>query len=164
MPPSYPQRRSLRLTDYDYRQAGVYLVTLCVAQRTCRFGRIEGEEMVLSTQGRIVETAWWWLQEQYPYVELDEWITMPNHSHGLLVLTPEEGQKTKPLGRLIGAFKTVSTKLIHTLPGMEDEGIWQRDFYERVIRNEQELHRARTYIVQNPMKWSLDRENPDCVG
>jgi REP element-mobilizing transposase RayT len=164
MPLSYPQRRSLRLKTYDYAQAGVYFVTLCTAQRTCRFGRIEEEEMVLSMQGRVVEAAWWWLQEQYPYVELDEWVTMPNHLHGLLVLTPQEGQKTKPLGQLIGAFKTVSTKLIHALPGLKDEVIWQRDFYERVIRSEEELNRARAYILQNPVKWSLDRENPDRQG
>jgi len=163
MPLSYPQRHSPRLTTYGYRQPGVYFVTLCAAHRTCRFGRIEGHEMVISAQGHIVQAAWCWLQEQYPYVELDTWVTMPNHVHGLLLLTPsQEGERTKPLGQLIGAFKTISTKLIHALPGHETVIIWQRDFYERVIRSEEELDRARTYITQNVLQWALDHENPDC--
>jgi len=188
--PAKHHRRSIRLKDYDYTQAGAYFITLCVENRACVLGDVIDGEMQLSTTGTIVAEAWEWLAQQYPYVAIDEYVVMPNHFHGIIVIAaptvgavrepptiiptsppnmgavrepPNEPPKPtpcKPLGRLIGAFKTVSTKRINesnTTPGIT---FWQRNYYEHIIRHEGALDRIRRYIIHNPMKWAIDRENP----
>ena len=103
---------------------------------------------------------------------MDEWAAMPNHFHGIIAITNGDGSsrtggsrtaptgKTKSLGSLIGAIKTVSTKQINIIRNNPGCPVWQRNYYERVIRNETELAAAREYIVNNPLKWELDKENP----
>ena len=108
-----------------------------------------------------------WLGKRYDHVDLDAWVIMPNHLHGIIILHDGRGgsrtaptEKRKPLGRLIGAFKTISTKRVNEIrktPGMQ---LWQRNYYEHVIRGEQALAALRKYIVENPAKWSSDLENP----
>ncbi len=164
-------RRSIRLREYDYTQAGAYFVTICTWQRECLFGEVVNGEMRLNPIGGIVEECWKWLGEQYPYVELDVWVIMPNHIHGMVLLTdgrrggsrtaPTEETRRKPLGRLIGAFKTVSTKRLNLSRDTSGLPVWQRNYYERVIRDEAELGRMREYIVANPRLWAEDEENPD---
>lgn len=165
--PDIHHRRSIRLREYDYTASGAYFVTLCALQRECLFGEIVDGEMRLNDMGDIVANTWEWLGTQYPYVDLEEWVVMPNHLHGIIVISDSRGgsrtaptEKPKPLGRLIGAFKTVSSKRINQIRDNPGCPVWQRDYYERVIRNEQELARAREYIVNNLMKWALDKENP----
>ncbi len=109
-----------------------------------------------------------WLEEQYDYIEIDEWVIMPNHLHAIVIIgSSRRGDsritptKRKPLGQLIGAFKTTSTKLIHQLG--YPHFAWQRNYYEHIIRNEEELTRLREYIRMNPLKWQFDKENPDHV-
>jgi putative transposase len=115
--PHKHHRRSLRIKGYDYAQAGAYFVTLCTWQRECLFGEIPKDEMRLNDWGLIAAEAWEWLAEQYIYVELDEWVIMPNHMHGIIVLmdddrrggsrpAPTPTPKTKPQGQKIGALKT----------------------------------------------------------
>lgn len=164
-----PQRHSIRLKDYDYAQAGAYFVTICVKDRACVLGMIENEKMQLSDYGKLVSTSWEWLAQQYAYVELDAWAIMPNHLHGIVFIHDNlrGGSRTAPtvsrktLGRLIGAFKTVSTKQINAVRNISGLPFWQRNYYEHVIRNEDDLFRVRTYIVNNPLQWALDDENPD---
>ena len=129
---------------------------------------------MLNDSGQIVADSWGWLSQQYPHVDLDEWIVMPNHLHGIIVLddrapdTRRGGSRTaqatlakrKPLGRLVGAFKTVSTKRINQLRGTPGAQLWQRNYYEHVVRDEPELERARHYIAYNAAKWPDDPENP----
>ncbi len=161
--PDVHHRRSIRLQDYDYAQSGAYFVTICAFQRECLFGEIMNGEMNLNEMGDIAVTTWKWLATHYPYVELDEWVVMPNHLHGIIVRDDRGGLQTenpKPLGGLIGAFKTVSTKGINQLRNNPGCPVWQRNYYERVIRNERELATVRQYIVNNPMKWALDKDNP----
>ena len=175
--PDRHHRRSIRLKGYDYSTAGAYFVTLCVKGRENLLGDIVDDNMQLNEYGRIVETAWEWLGQQYPYVDLDEWVVMPNHLHGIIVIcddcrgdlrrgdsriapTTIGPNKRKPLGRLVGAFKTVSTKEINLIRGTPAATIWQRNYYEHIIRNEGELARIRKYIDENPLKWDLDQENP----
>jgi putative transposase len=153
-------------------------------------GAVVDGEMILSDHGRIAEDAWRWLAERHPYVTLDAWVVMPNHLHGIIVIedvsagcsrtapiarnVPLDGRgasrsaptesnaskERKPLGRLIGAFKTVSTKRINELRGTPGQVFWQRNYYERAIRNHRELDAIREYIANNPLHWELDQENP----
>ncbi len=137
--------------------------------------------MALNELGEIVAESWQWLERQYEHVEMDEWVVMPNHLHGIIMITDCRGgsrtggmgrggsrtaptgsdqPKRKPLGRLIGAFKTVSTKRVNQIHNTPGAKLWQRNYYEHIIRNENELNRIRAYIAQNPAKWEFDRENP----
>jgi len=168
--PSIHHRRSIRLKDYEYALSGAYFVTLCVESRVCAFGTVKDESVILSELGEVVQRAWLWLEEHFDHVELDEFIVMPNHLHGILVLTEaEEGgsrtaptmpERRKPLGRLIGAYKTVSTKQINLFRETPGARLWQRDFFEHVIRGEKELERARHYIQMNPVRLPEDKYNP----
>jgi REP element-mobilizing transposase RayT len=166
------RRRSIRLPGFDYASPGAYFVTVCSLQRRPLFGEVVNDQVRLSPLGAIAVESWQWLSAQYPYVALDEWILMPNHLHAILILREDitgarrggsraapTTSRRKPLGELMGAFKTVSTKRINVLRGTPGEPVWQRGYYEHVIRGEAELKRARNYIVSNPIRWAMDREN-----
>ncbi|MFH1782754.1 MAG: transposase [Candidatus Omnitrophota bacterium] len=154
-------RKHNRLPEYDYSQDGYYFVTICTHNRKEYLGRIENGNMILNEYGRIVEKQWIWLSEQYNYIQLDKFIVMPNHLHGILVIVgngrDRSLQKIKSLSELIGAFKTTSSKSIH-MAGLVDFH-WQKSFFDHVIRNENELMRIQEYIVNNPKQWELDVEN-----
>ena len=163
-----PQRKFIRLRDYDYLSKGYYFITICTKDREHLFGDIGNGAMQLNEFGKIVNETWQWLFQRYPYIHLDQWMIMPNHFHGILII--ENGDhaggsrttneiKRKPLGRLIGAFKTVSTKHINQLRNSPGISVWQRNYYERVIRSEHELNETRQYILDNPAKWDQDPEN-----
>jgi putative transposase len=164
----------LRLSGYDYSQAGAYFITICVKGRKCLLGNILNNQMQLNIYGKIAETSWQWLSQAYDYVESDEWEIMPNHLHGIIIISancrggsrpaPTGESKIKPLGRLIGAFKTISTKQINFTRKTIGAPFWQRNFYEHVIRDDHSLNRIREYIVTNPLQWDLDRENPRAQG
>ena len=159
-----PRRRSIRLKGYDYSEAGAYFVTVVARDRFCLFSEIVEGRVRLTSQGRLVANAWKWLEAQYSYVGLDEYVIMPNHLHGIIMIAADENSaptRRKPLGRLVGAFKTVSTKQVNLSRGTPGSHLWQRNYYERVIRDEDELHSVREYIVNNPLQWDLDAENPD---
>lgn len=175
--PHKHHRRSIRLKGYDYTSGGGYFVTICIQNGQCVLGQVVDGEMILSEWGEIVAKWIVWLEDHYDYVVLDEWCVMPNHIHLIIVLVkdefvsdvkqgasrsvpPEKRVKRKPLGRLIGAFKTVSSKEINDLQGLSVVRFWQRDFYERVIRNERELNAIRQYIINNPANWQADKLNP----
>ena len=126
--------------------------------------------MRLNDAGYIVAESWQWLGMQYDYMELSEWVIMPKHMHGIIVVTDGRGGsrtaptvKRKPIGRIIGAFKTVSTKRINELRSTPGVAVWQRNYYERIIRDESSLNRMRQYILDNPLRWQVDRENPDAA-
>jgi putative transposase len=165
--PDIHHRCSIRLKDYDYSQAGAYFVTLCTKDRECLMGEIVDGQMQLNHYGQIAANCWEWLPRQYEYIDMDEWIIMPNHLHGILVINddgrkggsrtaPTQATKRKSLGRLIGAFKTVSSKQINTIRKTPGAVIWQRNYFERVIRNKDELRKIRDYIIGNPLTWEQD--------
>jgi len=173
--PEKHHRRSHRLRGYDYTSPGAYFVTICVDSRECVLGSIdETGEMHHSSLGRIARKSWQWLATQYNYLMLDCFVVMPNHVHGILIITDDEpnqgdsvkgGSRTaptrrKPLGRLVGAFKTVSTKSINQELDTPGEKFWQRDFYDHIIRNDKELSSIRGYVYYNPKQWAADRDNP----
>ena len=171
-------RRSIRLPGYDYRQAGMYFVTICVQEKECLLGEIVDGEIHLSNCGQIAAAGWHWLNEQYPFVSVDIFCVMPNHVHAIIqihdveqrdVARREEGVsrnaptkevKRKSLGRLVGAYKTHTTKWINNQRDSSGIPFWQRNYYEHIIRNQKDLDRIREYIENNPLKWKLDNENP----
>jgi REP element-mobilizing transposase RayT len=156
----FGQRRNRRLPGRDYA-AGAYFVTVCAQQRGGVFGENVAGEVRLNDIGNIVAEAWRWLPCRYPNVTLGEWCVMPDHLHGIVILTapttvdPQgttaDHQRCRPLGRLIGAFKTVSTKNVNLLRGTPGAILWQRDFWDRVVRDDVEMIRIRRYIRENPM-------------
>jgi putative transposase len=174
--PDIHRRRSIRLKGYAYSQRGAYFVTICTRNRECLFGDIADGEMGLNEYGRIARESWEWLSRQYGYIDIDEWVVMPNHLHGILIVNadcrggsqckggsrtaPTETIKRKSLGRLIGAFKTVSSKQINQTRNTPGHPVWQRNYYEHIIRSEEEMDRICQYIIDNPAKWADDGDNP----
>ena len=166
----------MRLKNYDYSQNGAYFITICTQNRECLFGNIVDDKMRLNEFGEIACDAWKWLGEQYHYVALDSFVIMPNHLHGVIIIDNCRGgsriaptmrtaptangmEKRKPLGRLIGAFKTVSAKHINQLRNTPSQPIWQRNYYDHIIHNNESLERIRNYIVNNPLNWKYGKSN-----
>jgi len=166
------RRRPLRLRGYDYTRPGAYFVTVCAHRRACLFGRIVDGAMHPKVFGMIVEACWRALPEHYPHVGLDAFVLMPNHVHGILVLACDavNGRSTGTvlsrhgLFEIVRAFKTFSSRRINELRRSRGVPVWQRGYYEHVIRNETSLRRIERYIETNPLRWDLDRENPRNVG
>lgn len=156
-------RKLNRLKGFNYSQSGYYFITVCTQNRLECFGNIDNSKMLLNKFGKIIETQWEWLAHQYPYIQLDEFVIMPNHIHGILINVGTgrdlslRNQKIKSLSEIIGAFKTTSSKMIHQ-NGL-NEFKWQRSFYDHIIRNEKSLIHIREYIINNPLNWDLDSEN-----
>lgn len=154
-----PRRKPLRLPEYDYSTAGMYFVTICTHGRELLFGRVHAETVALSSYGLIVQECWDSIPQHYPGVRTDAFVIMPNHVHGLVQLTETAGH-TRTLGRVIGSFKSAVSGRVNSIRATPGAPVWQRGYFERVLRNENELLRARRYIVDNPLKWHLDQENP----
>jgi REP element-mobilizing transposase RayT len=194
--PKKHHRRSIRLKGYDYSQAGAYFVTICTQDRACLFGEVVDGEMRLNDVGRMVVAEWERLPERFPDVALDAFVVMPNHIHGIIVIThpdrvgaglvpAQEGDHegrpydTDPdrttgtgattrvaptVGDVVSAFKSSVT--VEYARGVKTFGwlpfrrrLWQRNYYEHIIRSEDSLNRIRQYIVENPARWVFDREN-----
>ena len=168
-------RRSLRLRGFDYTAHGAYFVTVVTHDRRELFGRIIGDEMKLNAAGRIVAEEWRRSGELRSNAEIDESVVMPNHFHGIVFLlrdnagtlrsAPTSGfGSTVPgsLAVIVRNFKGAVTRRLRQ--GGLTETVWQRNYHERVIRNERELAAIRQYIVDNPVRWALDKENPTAHG
>jgi REP element-mobilizing transposase RayT len=171
------QRRSMRLRGYDYTAPGAYSVTICTAGGVSLFGEIVGGEMRLSACGQVVEDCWHEIPAHSPDVALDAFVVMPNHVHGIIIINEDrrtgEGclAPTRQTGtvapgclpQIVGSFKSAVSKRINEQRGTPGGQVWQRGYYDRVVRDEGELDNFRRYIAENPLKWDLDRENPDNV-
>lgn len=174
-----PNRRSIRLKGYDYSRPGGYFVTVVTQDRACLFGEVLDGEMRLNALGEIVRTEWF----RSPYIRQEiqlnpeEFVVMPNHIHGIVWIVREgvsvgatgrsplpNGLGPRSLASFIAGFKSAVTKRINERRGTPATRVWQRNYFEHVIRNDEELRRIREYIVNNPLRWTLDRENPDVVG
>jgi REP element-mobilizing transposase RayT len=168
------RRRSVRLPGYDYGRAGAYFVTICTVQRECLLGDVVDGQMQLSDYGRIVEEEWMHTSSIREYATLDAFVVMPNHLHGVILLA-ERAEKTSPrltysgqfgrpvagaLPAILGAFKSVTSRRINEVRGVQGLSLWQRGYYEHVVRDEKELLRIRDYIASNPARWSQDENNP----
>ncbi len=160
-----------RLQGYDYRQAGAYFVTINTQRYEPILGAIVAEIMRLNAYGQIVAEDWAWLAETFSSVDLDACIVMPNHVHGIIVISGEDSssvgegdssiastQTRHPLGRIVGAFKTMSTKHVNEWRETPGTILWHRNYYEHIIRNDDDLQRIRAYIAANPARWFEDSE------
>jgi len=213
--PERPHRRSIRLKEYDYSQVGAYFITIVTQDQACLFGEIMDGKMHLNDAGRMVEKGWLELNRKFPTIETDEYIVMPNHFHGIVVIVgadlrvcpdttvgadlcvcpdvmetdprvypcelgahagaplQQSGTHVTKLGAHIGAplpsiiqwFKTMTTN--EYIRGVKTSGwlpfrgrLWQRNYYEHIIRDDESLNSIREYITNNPLQWEMDRENP----
>ncbi len=167
---SLPSRRNLRLPNYDYRQHDAYFVTICTHRQTSLFGRVADDAVLLNPWGMIVEDEWRRTQTVRANVTVDIFVVMPNHLHGILLIATDEdepsnsadsqapgsGNASGSLGQIIGHFKSIVTKRIRGSVQSNKLQVWQRNYYERIIRSERELQHTREYILANPARWAND--------
>ncbi len=181
--PKVHDRRSIRLKEYDYSQAGAYFVTIVVWHREFLFGEIKNQEMTLNKRGEIVRKWWQQIHIHFPNAGTGALIVMPNHIHGIIFIferrgtvpVPDERKtsggetsggmtpplRTPTLGQIVAYFKYQSTKEMNasTKAGVVTK-FWQRNYYEHVIRDETDLKNKTDYIEANPSLWDEDDENP----
>ena len=190
--PGIRGRRSIRLKGYDYSQPGAYFVTIVTQDRLCLFGDVVGGTVRLNDAGRLAQAAWERLPCRFPGIDLDAFVVMPNHIHGIIAINgrvgappagapdpagtvgaplvgalpsraPTRGAPT--VGDVVGAYKSVTT--VEYTRGVRAldwppfrRRLWQRNYYERIVRDDAFLDRVRRYILDNPAQWGSDRENP----
>jgi len=170
------QRKPNRLKNFDYSSVGYYYITICTKNKQHYFGEILDNKMILNEYGKIINKYWKSIPNHYQNVLLDEFIIMPNHIHGIVVIirlnnnnqsTVGTGHCPVPtinmqnnhyglLSKIINGFKNVSTK---TIRKQTNSFQWQRSFYEHIIRNEESLNKIRQYVRENPINWNNDRNN-----
>lgn len=156
------------MEHYDYSQDGYYFVTVCVNKFQRLFGEIVDEKVVLSEEGKIVKKCWLEIPDHFDNVFLDEFVIMPNHVHGIVIikqnfvtnvgdadLRPLQDRSKMLLSKVIHGYKSSVTRIIRKqLNNCEFQ--WQRSFYDHVIRNEKGLEKIREYIQSNPLNWEMD--------
>jgi putative transposase len=179
--PNKHHRRSIRLKGYDYTQPGAYFITVVSYQRQYIFGEIVDGEMHLNWVGRLVQREWQRLTHRFPNIELDEFVIMPNHLHGIILIikgtteteednaieisrcahTCEQFGKPVPgsIPTIIRSFKSAVSLRINRSRESSSTPVWQRNYFERVVRDQSELKQIREYIQYNPAQWSDDPEN-----
>jgi REP element-mobilizing transposase RayT len=156
----YPQRKRLRLKGRNYSDPGYYFVTVCSSTRRPIFGTVKFDRVALSSLGQLVESSWRKIPAIFPGVELGTFVVMPNHLHALILLPtilPGKDARQWSLTTIIGNFKAAVTKRTHVTR------LWQRSFYDRIVRNQEELDSIRGYILMNPERWAGDRFNPQAI-
>jgi len=170
-------RRSIGLKEYNYSQPGAYFITICAHNKKPILGYVIDGNVHLNEIGKVVESEWLRTFNMRKNLKLDVYVIMPNHFHGIIIISngrgtlqcaPTNEQFGKPVSNsipnIIRLFKSTATKQINQIrqtPGME---LWQRNYYEHVIRNEDEFNQVREYIINNPLQWQFDRENPNGRG
>ncbi len=181
------RRRSLRLEGYDYGAWGPYFVSIVLDRRLPLFGDAVDEEMRLNDAGEMAESVWAALPRRFPAVRVDTFVVMPNHIHGIIVIDHSDTVNTTErattrvaptgasdagrriaLGDVVGAYKSLTT--VEYVRGVADHGwprfrgrLWQRNYYEHIIRDDRSLERIRAYILDNPARWPTDPENPSAI-
>ncbi len=161
--PAIHHRHSIRLKNYDYSLPGAYFVTISAYQKIDLFGEIYGQRMSLNQYGNILYSVWTNITFHYPNVHLDSFVIMPNHIHGLIWITDRAGYepaptKRYPLSEIVKQFKGLCARQINILRDTPGSPVWQRNYYEHIVRNENELNAIRKYIEANVLNWPLDDE------
>ena len=179
--PNIHHRKSIRLKGYDYSRAGLYFITICVKDRECLFGEIVDGKMILNDAGKLVENEWLNIIVRFPNVQLHQHIVMPNHFHTIMEITvgatlvvahdnivAHDNKRattrvapTKTVGDIVGAFQSIVT--VEYIRGVKNHcwksfngKLWQRNYYEHIIRDEKSYHRISEYIINNPKNWKED--------
>jgi putative transposase len=186
--PEIHHRKTIRLRNYDYSQKGIYFVTICCRNKESLFGKIINELMIFNDMGKIADQYWQEIPQHYPNVYLDEYIIMPNHIHGILIIEqqavgandhspydhfpkklslsqhcwannypPLRYGTSKTIGAIIRGYKIGVTKWFRK--NTNNYLVWQRNYYEHIIRNEKSLEQIRRYIINNPFNWQYDELN-----
>ena len=181
--PAKHHRNSIRLKDYDYGQSGAYFITIVTQKKICLFGDVNDSASQLNDAGQMIRAVWVEMSRHYPGVETDTFVVMPNHIHGIILLVgagpracpessrvdrtgqPQGVAPTISLPEIVHRFKTLTTKrytdgVKHSAWTRFQVRLWQRNYYEHVIRDEDSLTRIREYIFNNPAQWAFDPENP----
>ena len=155
-------RRSIRLRGHDYGGPGVYLVTICATSHL--FGRVHAGEMCLSPFGDIARDCWTSIPKHFPHFRTDAFVIMPDHVHGILFIADRSlrrqavGQVSPgSLGAVVRSFKAAVASRINCLRGARVGGVWQRNYFDQIIRNRRDLNRIRQYIRDNPARWTRKR-------
>ncbi len=155
-----PSRKCPRLPDYDYSQSGAYFITICTHDRLSLFGNVIDGQVALSEIGEVLEQCWYGLPTHYPGIVLDEFVIMPNHFHGIVVIETIGPKKSASVSEIIGMFKSFAVRRMRDDRLATPEAIWQRGFHDHVIRSDKSLQAIREYIVNNPVNWDQDDLNP----
>jgi len=168
--PKIHHRKSIRLKEYNYTNPNWYYVTICTYNKEHLFGSLINNKMKLNEYGKIVNECWIDIPKHFGFAELDDFVIMPNHTHGIIIInsrdkaclapTDEYRKFGKPpaesLSSIIGSFKSAVTRKINMVRSSPSRIIWQRNYFEHIIRNDNDLYRIRKYIELNPLKWQLD--------
>ena len=169
--PDRHHRRSIRLKGHDYAQPGAYFVTVCTRERECLLGDVVDGEMRLNEYGIVVHEEWLKTAELRQNVEIEACTVMPNHLHGIVVITNGKGTArrapTERFGKpvadsiptIMRAFKSASTKHINVIRRTPGIPVWLRNYYEHIIRSDEELKAIRQYILSNPANWTADKNH-----
>lgn len=184
--PNIHHRKSIRLKEYNYSQAGLYFITICCQNRICRFGNVVDGKMMLNEFGIVAYNEWVKLSERFSNFELDVFQIMPNHMHGIILLNdisvagftpaqndlytqndvkPNDNNRTTArvaptVSNIVGAYKSLVANGCLDIFKSQNETIgklWQRNYYEHIIRNEQSYQTIAEYIINNPAKWADDK-------
>ena len=155
--PDIHHRRSIRLPGYDYSQPGAYFVTICIWQRECLLAEIEEGQVTLSRYGEVVNFNWFNLTKVYPHIELNSFVIMPNHIHGIIII---KHQQRHGLSEIVRGLKTFSARRINQIRSISGIPVWQRGYYEHIIRDETAFAKIQEYIINNPYKWEMDEMHP----
>ena len=153
-------RRSIRLPGYDYSHAGAYYVTIVAHERECLFGTVSDGKMNLNLYGQIVQSVWSELPKHYRNIELDAFCVMPNHVHAIINLIEDDLSKPQPLSEIVRAFKSFSARRINVLRKKTGIPVWQRNYYEHIVRNNEDYLAICDYIQNNPTNWQMDGNAP----
>jgi putative transposase len=187
--PPTKRRRTIRVQGYDYTQAGAYFITICTRDRECLLGKVVNGLVQLNETGRLVESVWLQTATVRPDIELDAYVIMPNHFHAVFFIHESRGvpgathrvaptinhaaagktrrptgPKPGSVGAVMAQFKSLVSKRINLTQKNLAGSVWQRNYYEHVIRDEASLNRIREYIATNAQRWELDRENLRAAG
>ncbi|MBD2269503.1 transposase [Anabaena sp. FACHB-1391] len=193
--PDIHKRQSIRLKGYDYSQSGLYFITICCYQRECLFGNIINSQIILNNFGQLIKEEWLKSAEIREEIEFDDFIIMPNHFHGIVIINQEINSdfmkndvdfqdnnvgangrsplrqiqlsrtkismKPKSISSLIAGFKSATTKKINIIRNTPQNPVWQRNYYDHIIRNDESLARIREYVQNNPLSWENDQLHPN---
>ena len=182
----YRYRKNIRLKDFDYSNDGYYFVSVVSYKRKNIFGEIIDGEMNLNQAGKIVEKTWQNIPMHFTNTSCEIFVVMPNHIHGIIDINNDQivearhasplrsknlksqsvksdGVKPQSLGAIIGSFKSAVTKQLHQTKIINQEKIWQRNYYEHIIRDEHDHQQIADYILSNPFNWEYDHENPENI-
>lgn len=160
------RKNSLRIQSFNYSFTGYYFVTICTKDKKHHFGEVRDEKMILTLTGKIVENCWNEIPGNFKNIALDNYVVMPNHLHGILIIQNVGVANLRPvptkrnqmlIPKAVREFKAAVSRQVRS--EINNTFSWQRSYYDRVIRNEAELNNIRRYMANNVLKWEMDIEN-----